>query len=109
MLGNFLGNSAMPTYVKLTATGLIAVTYLAALGVAADEYITYGPNAQLPTIVSFVLGTGIGIALNALGLHTGASLAESVPASAVPPNTTSTTTQTNITKEVGGDASTPTP
>lgn len=95
-----LGNSSMPNYVKLTATVLLALTYLAALVVAADSYISYGPNAQLPTVVSVVIGTGIGVALQTLGLHTGASLVESTPPPLVTPNTTSTTTQTNVTKEV---------
>lgn len=104
---NLLGNSAMPNYVKLTATILLALTYLSALGVAADIYVTNGPNAVLPNIVTLVLGVGVGFAANAIGLHTGASLAESNP-QLVPPNTTSTTTQTNVTKEVPNNASTPT-
>lgn len=76
---NLLGNSAVPNYVKLTATGIVASTYLAALAVAVDVYVTQGPMAQLPSIVTFVLGTGVSLALGILGLHQGASLAESTP------------------------------
>lgn len=76
---NLLGNSSMPTYVKLMATGLLGCTYLSALAVATAEYITYGPSAQLPGIVTLVIGTGMGLALQILGLHTGAQLTENNP------------------------------
>lgn len=94
-----LGNSSMPNYIKLAAVILLGLTYLSALGVAADTYISYGPNASLPTVVSFIIGTGLGISLQILGIHQGASVAESTPTPLVPPNTTSTTQVTNVTKE----------
>jgi hypothetical protein len=66
--------NSVPDYIRITATALVGLTYLCALGIAVDVYVAYGPSAQLPGVVSFVLGTGLGVALNALGLHTGISL-----------------------------------
>lgn len=76
MLKSLLGNSSVPNYVKLTATGILGSTYMAALAVAVDVYVSQGAQAQLPAIVSFILGTGLSMALGVLGLHQGASLAE---------------------------------
>lgn len=76
MKGSLLGNSSLPNYVKITATLILALTYLAALAVAVVVYITQGPQAQLPSIDVFILGTGLSMALGALGLHQGASLLE---------------------------------
>jgi hypothetical protein len=73
-----LGNSSMPNYIKLTAVILLALTYLSALGVAADTYISYGANAPLPNVISFIIGTGLGISLNILGIHQGASVVETI-------------------------------
>lgn len=93
-----LGNSALPNYVKITAVVLLALTYIGALAVAAETYVTEGANAQLPTIVALVLGTGIGMALQVLGLHSGASITEgatpitSTTTRTLTPNTTATTT-----------------
>lgn len=89
-----LGNSALPNYVKLMAAGVLVITYLAALYVAVNSYIQSGNAATLPQIVIFVLGTGLGLSLNVLGLHQGASLIESAP---IPPNTSSVTTRANVT------------
>jgi hypothetical protein len=66
-----LGNSSLPQYVKIMAASCLSATYLGALGVAMFTYITRGVNAQLPTIVSLVIGTGLGISLNVLGIHQG--------------------------------------
>ena len=76
MNSKLLGNSSLPNYVKITATAILASTYLSALAVAVDVYVIQGPQAQLPTVVSFILGTGLSMALGALGLHQGASLLE---------------------------------
>lgn len=76
MKSPLLGNSSMPNYVKITATAILALTYLAALGVAVAVYVGQGPSAQLPSIVVFVLGTGLSMALGAVGMHQGASLVE---------------------------------
>jgi len=73
VMNTLLGNT-IPIYVKLVATGLLAATYLSALGVALDIYIAHGPNAALPNVVSFVLGTGLGAAIQVLGIHVGAAL-----------------------------------
>lgn len=78
-----MGNSAVPQYVKITATGILGLTYLSALTVATVDMLTYGPNAPIPAVIAFILGTGLSLALGILGLHQGASLAE-----AVPPNVT---------------------
>jgi biotin transporter BioY len=75
-MGRLLGNSSMPNYIKLMAACLLSVTYLAALGLAVQSYIVGGPDAQLPTVVSFIIGTGLGVSLQVLGLHQGAQLAE---------------------------------
>lgn len=83
-----LGNTSLPAYIKITATALLALTYIGALAVAAETYVTQGSNAPLPTIVSLVIGTGIGMALNVLGLHSGASITEG----ATPTTSTTTTT-----------------
>lgn len=72
-----MGNSKVPNYLKLTATAILALTYLSALFVAVDLYIERGPSAPLPSIVTFVLGTGLSLALSTLGMHSGAQLAES--------------------------------
>lgn len=95
MAGGILGNSSVPNYVKISAVAILVSTYAAALGVALDTYITHGPDAQLPTIVSLVLGTGIGFAYQVLGLHQGASLAETSPTGPQAPGTTTTVTTTN--------------
>lgn len=90
-----LGNSAVPQYVKITATGILGLTYLSALAVTTIDMLKYGPDAPVPAVVSFILGTGLSLALGVLGLHQGASLAE-----AVPPNVTiqpAQTTQANMT------------
>ena len=85
-----LGNSSLPNYVKIVATAILALTYLAALGVAVAVYISQGPQAQLPSVVVFVLGTGLSTALGVLSLHQGASLLEtpspSQTASNLPPS-----------------------
>lgn len=108
MLTSLLGNSQLPAYVKITATALLALTYIGALAVAAETYVTEGPNATLPTIVALVLGTGVGMALNVLGLHSGASITEgaasttSTTTTTVAPSTTATTTKTERTSPAGG-------
>ena len=85
-MSNLMGNTSLPNYVKITATSILGLTYLAALGVAVDVYVTQGAQAQLPSIVTFILGTGLSMALGAVGLHQGASLLESPsPAQATPP------------------------
>jgi len=84
MTSRLLGNSSLPNYVKITATAILATTYLSALGVAVDVYIAQGPQAQLPTVVAFILGTGLSMALGALGLHQGASLLETPAPSQAP-------------------------
>lgn len=102
-MANFLGNTSMPNYVKLTATAILATTYFAALYVATSDMTT---NTAVPSVVSFILGTGLSMALGALGIHQGATLMESGP-TPVPTSKSSTTTVTTTT---GGtpDASTPT-
>lgn len=108
-MGNLLGNSSVPNYVKITATCILGSTYIAALGVAVDTYIMHGASAEIPSVVSFVLGTGLGLALQVLGLHQGASLAETPPTANIPPNTISTTTMSNTTRGGPTDASPSTP
>jgi hypothetical protein len=73
MNNGFMGNSAIPPYLKAIAAAMLAVTYLAALSDAVYQYI-FHPTAALPTDVTFILGTGLGIALQIIGAHTGASL-----------------------------------
>lgn len=75
-MSNLLGNSAMPNYVKLTATAILGATYLAALVVATYDMMV---NMQVPNVVTFIMGTGLSMALGILGLHQGASLAEGAP------------------------------
>lgn len=104
-----MGNTSVPNYVKITSTALLAVTYLAALALAVDTYWQHGTNANLPTVVTFILGTGMGMAVSAIGLHQGVSVAESSPAT----TTTVTTTPPpapSVTVTTGGqsNASTPT-
>jgi hypothetical protein len=66
--------SNQPQYLQITAAILLAATYLCALGIAVDTYLVHGPEAAIPNVVSLVLGTGLGVALNVLGLHIGATL-----------------------------------
>lgn len=66
----------LSTMVKIMALVLLGLTYLAALVVAVAVYFTYGLNATLPSGVAVVLGTGLGMALNILGIHQGASLTQ---------------------------------
>lgn len=109
-----MGNSAVPQYVKLVATGILGATYLSALTVASYEMLRYGPNAPIPSVVSFILGTGVSLALGVLGLHQGASLAEAVPPNVTiqptPTGPTMQATQTTQTTEGGStdNASAPT-
>lgn len=77
MSNKLMGNTALPGYVKITATAILAVTYIAALCVAVYAYVAQGTQAQLPSIVTFILGTGLSMALGAVGMHQGASLLES--------------------------------
>ncbi len=105
-MANLLGNSSVPNYVKIAAAGILVSTYGAALTVAVDVYVSQGAQAQLPTIVAFVLGTGLSMALGVLGLHQGASLVETP----MPTPTQTTRTTTTQTTQTGGDnASTSTP
>ena len=93
-MNNLMGNTSMPNYVKITATVILALTYVSALGVAVAVYISAGPQAQLPSIVTFILGTGMTLAIGALNLHQGASLLESpspVPVTTNPPAPSSDT------------------
>jgi hypothetical protein len=76
MGASLMGNSSVPNYVKITATAIVASTYVAALAVAVDVYVTQGAQAQLPGVVTFILGTGLSMALGVLGIHQGASLVE---------------------------------
>jgi hypothetical protein len=76
MMRALLGNSSMPNYVKLIAAGLLGTTYLAALIVAVDTYITQGPTATMPNVIAVIIGSGLGISLNILGIHQGAQLTE---------------------------------
>ena len=100
-MGNLLGNTSMPNYVKLTATVILGTTYFAALYVATSDMIT---GVATPSVVSFILGTGLSMALGALGMHQGATLMESVPP---PPASKSSTTTTTTTTGGAPDASTP--
>lgn len=72
--GNLLGNSAMPNYIKICAAGILTSTYLAALAVAFHDSLSGVP---LPSDISFILGTGLSLAVSALGMHQGAQLSES--------------------------------
>ena len=74
--GGILGNSAVPQYIKMLAAGMLSVTYLGALVVEGIDLIN---NQVSSPLVIFVLGTGMSVALTALGLHTGAQLGESTP------------------------------
>lgn len=58
-------------YARLTAVALLAVTYLAALGIAVDIYVVQGAGATLPNVVTLVIGSGLGVALHMLGIQTG--------------------------------------
>ena len=68
------GNSGVPVYIKICAVIVLMVTYFTALAIAVAVYIAHGPNATLPNVIAGVLGTGVGIAINAVGLHLGASI-----------------------------------
>lgn len=68
---NLMGNSALPNYIKLTATGILALTYLAALVVATTDMLT---NQPVPTLASAIITAGLGMALPIIGIHSGASL-----------------------------------
>lgn len=75
-MANLLGNTSMPNYVKLTATAILASTYFAALYVAVTDMIT---GTDIPSTVSLILGTGLSMAIGALGIHQGATLLETPP------------------------------
>lgn len=98
---SILGNSAVPQYVKLTATAILATTYLSSLVVATIDMVT---DATIPSVVTFILGTGLSLALGVLGLHQGASLAE-----AAPPNLTVTPTATLQPGQIAATSATPVP
>lgn len=73
-MNSLLGNSAVPQYVKVMSAAILALTYIGALVVEGATLI----NGQTtPAIVTFVLGTGVSYAIQALGLHAGAQLGES--------------------------------
>lgn len=80
MSTSLLGNSAVPQYVKIMAAGMLAATYVGALVVEGASLLNH---VDPPAIATFVLGTGVSVAVQVLGIHTGASLGE-----AVPPNVT---------------------
>lgn len=73
-VGSLLGNSAVPQYVKVMAASMLGLTYMGALIVEGLDLVN---NVTPPSIVTFVLGTGVSFALAALGLHAGAQLGES--------------------------------
>ncbi len=73
MSNNLMGNSAVPGYVKLCATGILSLTYVAALSVATIDMLH---DTALPSTITFILGTGVSLALTVLGIHQGASLSE---------------------------------
>src|SRR5271163_2117662 len=98
-MNTLLGNSSMPNYVKIMATTLLGLTYLAALAVALDIYVSQGANAVLPNLIALVLGTGLGVSLNILGIHQGAQLAEHAGPET---NTTSTTSNVTTKTAIGG-------
>lgn len=71
---SFLGNTSMPNYVKLMATGILGTTYAAALAVATVDTLR---GVELPSIIVFIIGTGVTTAISVLGIHQGATLMES--------------------------------
>lgn len=73
-VNSLLGNSAVPQYVKIMSAGLLGLTYVGALIVEGLDLIN---NITPPSIVTFVLGSGLSFAFAALGLHAGAQLGES--------------------------------
>lgn len=75
-----MGNSAMPPYLKMMAAAVLVATYGAALAYACYHYAVT-PSTPLPTEVSIVLGSGLTIALTVIGMHSGATLAETPPSS----------------------------
>ena len=77
---NLLGNTSVPSYVKLMSAAILAVTYLATLIYAGIFAASHGWGLDgLPGPVMLIIGTGLLYALQTLGIHTGASVAESVP------------------------------
>ena len=88
MKNGLMGNSAIPQYVKLLSALMLALTYAGALWVYGADLVN---GLQVPPVVTFVLGTGVSMAVSVLGLHSGASLAESPPSSVTvtppPPST----------------------
>ena len=70
MVERLLGNSGVPVYIKLQASGILTMTYLSALAYCGYDVITnHGNLGNMPPIVSFVLGTGLTIALQVLNIH----------------------------------------
>lgn len=72
-MGKLLGNSAMPNYVKLMAAIILVFTYLAALGLGVVDYAREMP---IPNEVTIIIGAGLGLAMNVLGVHQGVQLSE---------------------------------
>jgi hypothetical protein len=71
----FMGNTAIPTYLKYSAVGMLLVTYFGVLGYAGFVLITQGQN-NLPSWVAFIIGTGLTQALNLISQHVSSSVGE---------------------------------
>lgn len=71
-----LFNSNIRTFLQYVAIVLLAVTFLACLGVATFDLVNGIP--QLPNLVQNILTIGIGYALNAIGIQQGVQITKGV-------------------------------
>lgn len=79
-MSGFMGNTSVPPYLKVMAASLLAVTYVAILVYVGFFAAAHGWSMDnLPPMVSFLLGTGMTVALQILNIHVGASVAENSP------------------------------
>lgn len=87
MVTKLLGNTVMPTYIKLVSIGVLVLTYCGVLGIAGAYVISHNFNPDsLPVLFVYIIGQGLQMAIGNLGLHVGASAVEAGAGPANPAN-----------------------